>query len=311
MRRYWKRRRSSILLCISKRLISRMGKIGPCPVGYKSLPLSSLLSAILSAPANSKHISTLPSAANLLHVSVHQFQDEAPFQLLFASTADRQLHLIHPNKTFSIYKSLPYLQDSPILSCTAFGGHGMKTITTGMSGQLVLFDHKMDKVLDERRDHAKYVVKVAVWNTIIFLYRATGHFSRLGSPVAVITLSTNLETVTFVKHSDSDHPILLITRRDSISLYYYSLELKLLGYQNLAPRSNSWITFTPSFVDVCPKDPTLLAIATSAVSHMKLIIVPLLLPPLAGSPLIDAGPITQSAQTRNNLAVQDREEAAI
>lgn len=31
-----------------------------------------------------------------------------------------------------------------------------------MSGQVVVYDHKKDMVLDERRDHNKYVVKVAI-----------------------------------------------------------------------------------------------------------------------------------------------------
>ena len=285
-----------------------------------SVPVSTLLNAIFSAPSNPKEISTLPSASNILHVSVHQFHHETPFQRLFASTADRQLHLIVPDKTFSISRSLPYLQDSPILSCTSVGKQGLKTITTGMSGQVVLYDHIMDVVLHERRDHVKYVVKVATWDKIIvtagwdhkvFLYHTNSDFSTLGSPVAAITLSTSPETIVFIEHPDSDHPILLLTRRDSTSLYYYSLELKLLGSQNLAPHSNSWITFTPSSVEVCPKDPTLLAVATSAMPHMKVMIVRLLLPPLTEFPSSNTGSITQAAQTRSNLAIQDREEAAI
>ena len=189
-----------------------------------------------------------------------------------------------------------------------------------MSGQVILYDHEIDKVLDERRDHSKYVVKVATWNGIVvtagwdkkvFIYHASGDFLSLGSPVAATTLSTNPETITFVEHPDSDRPILLVTRQDSTLLYYYSLELKLLGSQNLAPHSNSWITFTPSSIAVNPKDPTLLAVATSAVPHMKVIIVRLLLPPLRESPANISSPATQAAQTRSNLAIQDREEAAI
>ncbi len=160
------------------------------------------------------------------------------------------LHLISTD-TFSIYKSLSYLQDSPILSCSSFGDQGLKTITTGMSGQVVLYDHEMDNVLDERRDHRKYVVKVVTWNEVVvtagwdnkvFLYKTNGDFSSLGTPVAEMTLPTNPETITLIEHPDSDRPILLVTRRDSTSLYFYSLELKLLGSQNLAPHSNSWIT---------------------------------------------------------------------
>ena len=238
-----------------------------------------------SAPSNPNQISTLPSATNLLHVSVQDFHGEKPFQLLIASTADRKLHLLTTDTTFSIYKSLPYLQDSPILSCISFGEQGLKTITTGMSGQAVLYDHKVERILDVRKDHTKYLVKVATWNEIVvtagwdnkvFLYRATGDFSRLGDPVAALTLSTNPETITFDEHPDSDRPVLLVTRRDSTSLYYYSLELELLGSQNLAPHSNAWITFSPSSVQLCPKDPTLLAV----VSHFPRSTVPILPPML-------------------------------
>lgn len=148
------------------------------------------------------------------------------------------------------------------------------------------------------------IVVTAGWDNRVFLYHAKGDLLSLGAPVATIMLSTNPETIIFVEHPGSDRPILLLTRRDSTSLYYYSLELKLLGSQNLAPHSNSWITFTPSSVEVCPKDPTLLAVATSAVPHMKVIIVKMLLPPSARSP-------SEVAQIRRSLAIEDREEAAI
>lgn len=145
---------------------------------------------------------------------------------------------------------------------------------------------------------------------------------KLGEPVASINIATNPETITFIEHPDLDCPILLMTRRDSTSLYYYSLsdidrsryeipqpaELKLLGSQNLAPHSNAWIAFSPSSVAISPIDPTLLAVATSAVPHMKLIIVRLLIP---SSGLSDGGPPTRAAQNRAGLAVEDREGAAI
>lgn len=230
-------------------------KVFDLTLGFEKTGLEDGKTWNLPAPSNPNQISTLPSATNLLHVSVQKFHGETPFQLLLASTADRKLHLVTTDTTFRVYKSLPYLQDSPILSCIPVGEHGLKTITTGMSGQVVLYDHKMDRVLHERRDHSKYAVKVAAWNHVIvtagwdnkvFLYHASSDFSSLGNPVATVTLSTNPETITFVEHPDSDRPILLVTRRDSTSLYYYSLELQLLGSQNLAPHSNSWITCTYS-----------------------------------------------------------------
>lgn len=203
-----------------------------------------------------------------------------------------------------------------------------------MSGQIVIHDHKDDKILEERRDHNKYVVKVATWNDTdditwvatagwdakIFLYRMMHNSGfKMGPPVASVTLPTNPETLIFIQHPDTEAPILVVTRRDSTSLHFFALpptdepptlppvELQLLGRQNLAPHSNAWIAFSPSSVAICPTDPTLLAVATSAVPHMKLIILRLILP----SVNLAAEPATQAAQTRANLAVQDHEDAAI
>ena len=125
--------------------------------------------------------------------------------------------------------------------------------------------------------------------------------SSLNPPVATITLPTNPEALLFVRHSTTSQLILLLSRRDSTFLYYYDLSQlpklgaespppssdpsraerptpQLLGRQNLAPYSNAWIAFTPSAIAASPLDSTLVAIATSSVPHMKLIIVRLIFP---------------------------------
>lgn len=287
-------------------------------------------------------MNTLPCSANLLHVSVeHIKRGSEGTHVLFASTADRQLHLLDPDNDFTLLKSLNDVHDSPILSCTTLHAQCPITITTSMSGQVVLYDHALRRVLDVRRDHKKYVVKAARfqhksstwvatagWDAMIFLYQLRGEVlcgtCSLGDPVASVSLATNPETVTFLTHPESDLPMLLVTRRDSTSLHYYyypeesaasktpSERFRLLGSQNLAPHSNAWISFSPSCVAVSPIDQTLLAVATSAVPHMKLIIVRLLFPPLQ---LLETTaskePTTQASQVRQRLAIQDREDAAI
>lgn len=284
-------------------------------------------------------VQTLPSVANLLHVSVQNIKEGeapgSPSQLLFATTADRRLNFIVPNSTFTLFKTKNFIHDSPILSCLTIGKQYLTTVTTGMSGQVVLYDHKEERVLDERRDHKKYVVQVAGWENgnerwiatagwdrKIFLYQLKIHDAQsagsLGPPIASLTLLTNPETVTFIENPDTNAPILLVTRRDSTSLHYYILptnhgsgpgELKLSGLQNLAPHSNAWIAFSLSSVSLCPTDQTLLAVATSSVPHMKLIIVRLLTSALVASPSLELR--TQADQTREMLAIQDREDAAI
>lgn len=65
---------------------------------------------------------------------------------------------------------------------------------SGLSGQTVVYDHRGDRTLDERRDHKKYVVKIATceedsttwvatvgWDAKIFLYQIIdGNDLRLG-----------------------------------------------------------------------------------------------------------------------------------
>lgn len=264
--------------------------------------------------------------------------------VLVATSADRRLNLLSPDPTMTLLKSNNYLHDSPILSCAVLGKGYLTSVTTSMSGQVILYDHAKDKVLEERRDHKKYVVRAATWegphgtwlatagwDAKVLLYQVhtdgAGQALALGAPVALVTLPTNPEAVLFIDHPDKDTPILILTRRDSTSLHYYKLpclgtssesvsppaELQLIGRQNLAPHSNAWIAFSPSSIALSPTDPTLLAVATSAVPHMKLMIVRLLVPPL-GTPEFSsrhAEPATQADQSRANLAVQDKEDAAI
>lgn len=150
--------------------------------------------------------------------------------------------------------------------------------------------------------------------------------------MAAVALPTNPETVLFVRQPESGQPVLLITRRDSTHLHFYNLptdetlaglpntagsppasrmELMLLGKQNLAPHSNAWIAFSPSAVAICPTDPTLLAVATSAIPHMKLILVHILWSCILGPNEILGEGRTQAAQMRVNIALQDKESMAI
>ena len=299
------------------------------------------------APSTPFAVSTLPTSTNLLHVSIESYVEEGTDRIghiLIATSADRRLNLLNPDSTMTLLKSNNHLHDSPILSCAVLGKRYLTSVTTSMSGQVILYDHVRDKVLEERRDHRKYVVKVATWegpqgswvatagwDARVLLYRVrmddAGQALALGAPVASITLPTNPEAALFIKHPDEDTPILIVTRRDSTSLHYYRLlclgtpsetasspaELQLIGRQNLAPHSNAWIAFSPSSIAISPTDPTLLAVATSAVPHMKLIIVRLLVPSL-GTAVFSAShaePATQADQTRVSLAVQDKEDAAI
>jgi WD40 repeat protein len=207
-----------------------------------------------------------------------------------------------------------------------------------MSGELAI-SNLQGVLSDKRRDHAKYVVQIAThessgrvtwlatagWDAQVHLYciHDTVHDNddttpKLSPPVATISLPTNPEALLFVKHPDTDLPILIVTRRDSTQLFFYSVDnqARLLGQQNLAPNSNAWIAFTPSALALCPTDNTLLAIATSAMPHMKLLFVRLMLPlngaaSSSSSLIAPVAEQTQASQARMALALQDAESAAI
>ncbi|PLB45144.1 hypothetical protein P170DRAFT_391749 [Aspergillus steynii IBT 23096] len=325
-----------------------------------------------STPApSSPTIVQIPTSSNLLACSVDTWKyDEnenpppssASPSYLVATGADRQLHLIDTAPGNGIVKSFAGHSESPILSYVSIE-NGEYALLTNMSGQVLL--QRGAEILDRRRDHTKYVVKVvafeddsdhpdspgktvwiatAGWDSKIFLYRlriggaSESQHLVLGEPVGYITLPSNPESMLFVRHVDSQELILLVSRRDSTHLFYYQVqrplssapastpaatpyECRLLGKQNLAPHSNAWVAFSPSCLALSPLDPGLLAVATSTLPHMKVIVVRLLFPSVDSLDLVTSGPVTgdsepettttQATQAFAALTLQNREDAAI
>jgi WD40 repeat protein len=292
------------------------------------------------APSKPTVLSSLPNRSNVLSVTVLDLllpTITETRKYVAVTTADRKLHLLDLTaSTLDLAHSYSTFQDSPILDVVAVGPqHFMVAM---MSGKVLLYDTVKDEVLDQRRDHSKYVVKLATcvdngrtwvasagWDASVFLYQldTAAEHMQLGEPVAVLTLPSIPETLLFVSSPDEGKAVLLVARRDSTFLHYYGVPstdlpgLTLLGRQNLAPHSNAWIAFTPSDVQICPTDSSLVAIATSTTPHMKLLIARLLIPTEQSS-LLDVRPalgpnepITQASQARAELLIQDREEAAI
>ncbi|KAK3674833.1 hypothetical protein LTR78_005177 [Recurvomyces mirabilis] len=286
-------------------------------------------------PEKAEVVRSLPTSSNVL--SVAAYDTEAYGATLLVSTADRRLHVLNA-RTKALRASLSGLQDSPILSTLVYREKFL--LTASMSGQL-LVSGLDGRSIERRRDHTKYIVKIAMlendaagpllatagWDCKVVLYWPSvdeqGKFI-LNDPVATITLPTKPEAMVLMRHPESLQLILLVTRTDSNLIYYYSTETspRLLGKQNLAPHSNAWVAFTPSAMALCPTDPTLLAVGTSSVPHMKLLLVRLLVPPFASSSeqaapvrtsLLDETPVpdTQASQARRELAIADREAAAI
>lgn len=276
----------------------------------------------------------------------------SPPSYIVATGADKQLHLLKTADGNDVVNSFAGHSDSPILSYTSVRD-GRYMFMTNMSGQLIL--QRGAEVLGQRKDHSKYAIRVIAYedpdNTETVLVATAGWDSKvcvyvfnlpvgddeeaesvpMGEPVAYINLATNPESMLFVRQVDLGRVILLVSRSDSTHLYYYQVdsltspttttttiattECKLLGKQNLAPHSNSWVTFSPSSIALSPLDPGLLAVATSTLPHMKVILVRLLFPPAES--FDDANALappeleTQSMQAFAALTLQNREEAAI
>ena len=208
-----------------------------------------------------------------------------------------------------------------------------------MSGELTLTDLWDTHVIATRRDHSKYVVKIALWEASggawiasagwdnkIFIYwtSLSDNALSLNAPRSVITLPSNPETVLFIPDPNErvieSTPFLLVSRRDSTKLYYYSLpptqglphseptELPLLGTQNLSPQSNAWLAFSPSSIALSPQNPSLLAIVTSSTPTQKLLFVRIL-PPASPTPATTS--LTRAQQTALENRRDDAELAAI
>ena len=318
-----------------------------------------LLIELNRAPSNPSIIAT-PTPSNLLAASVEPWtklagrglgnrarDSESPLYVV-ATSADRQVHLRHVSVAAGKETggdqdegiTLSGLSESPILSYASVHGGGY-ILMTNMSGQLLLVEGS--DIVDSRRDHKKYAVKViaqeeeegqgiwiatAGWDGKIFVYHAhvdTSASDRIGEPVAFVDLPTNPESIVFTKHPDSEQLILLASRRDSTHLYYYRIEppssldpqqkkpyeCKLIGKQNLAPHSVAWVAFSPSYLAISPHDPGLLAVATSTTPHMKVIIVRLLFPNDDDQQQQGRGYETHFSQAMTALSLQNREDAAI
>ena len=289
-----------------------------------------------SAPSVPHIVDDTPSNANLLSVLAGGlFHNGQLRSCIVASAADRKVSLISTNGPYKAIGPLPLTPvDSPVLDCLLLDQE--RIVIAAMSGLVSMHNLRTHKT-SERRDHKKYVVKIASWHqgsTIwlatagwdarVLLYKILG--DSVDEPVAEISLQTNPETLLFAQDPDTSRLFLILSRRDSTSIYYHLVNtsaadasdtlsaassiLTPAGSQSLAPHSNAWIAFSPSSMALCPTDPTLLAVATSSLPHMKAIIVRLLFPSDT-SITTESTYTTQAEQGRASLAKQDREEAAI
>jgi WD40 repeat protein len=255
--------------------------------------------------------------------------------LLAVSTANNTCSFIRPTKPYAP-TGHAFKADGPILSTVQFMEHYIACAT--MSGKLIIYDLNSKEIVGERRDHSKWTVQVACWNdhpSSDNIYLATAGWDmkinlytlsrtsyesakpELDHAAHSVTLPSNPESIMFIQSPDTGTLYLVASRRDSSFLYYFRVvaandmtTLEPAGRQNLAPHSNAWVAFTPSAFALSPVDPTLVAVATSHLPHLKVIVVRLLFPD-AAPPAGSEAPQTAAAVARADLALQDKEDAAI
>lgn len=275
----------------------------------------------------------ITTSTNILCIRGHAAQN-----LLSISTADNTCTILSGLPPYAPLPDRIFRTDGPIVS-TLFTDDGQIASTT-MSGKLLTHDMTTTSLLSEARHHTKWVVTSAFhydpststrllatagWDQKVNVYALPPFSSSqptpytIPQPIHTITLPTNPESLLFVTNPDTKALNLIISRRDSTSLHYYTITISPTessntitvhpsGTQNLAPHSNAWATFTPSCLAPSPTDPTLLAIATSHLPHMKLLIVRLL---FTGLPAEPPSTTTQASAARASLALQDIEDRAI
>lgn len=243
------------------------------------------------APTEPKEVASLPNRSNILSISVLNLLlplATASRQYIAVSTADRHLHLMDPcTPDFELAQTYSSFQDSPALDIVPVDTQHI--LIASMSGKLTLFNTASNRVIEERKDHNKYLVKLSTflsdggsmlvasagWDAKVYLYKLdlSAEKPRLGDRIATLTLPSIPESTMFVTLPGDGTPALVIARRDSTFLYYYAVPdasspvFTLLGKQNLAPHSNAWVAFTPSDIQICPTDPFLAAVATSRWVH--------------------------------------------
>lgn len=281
-------------------------------------------------PAPSKaHSPELTTNTNILCVRGHTAQN-----MLSISTADNTCTLISGMPPYTSLPGRTLRADGPIIS-NLFTDDDQIASTT-MSGKLLTHDVNNASLLSEVRHHTKWAVTSAYhhdrstsmrllatagWDQKVNIYVFPPPSSpsprpyTIPPPIYTITLPTNPESLLFVTNPDTNQLNLTLSRRDSTFLHYYFIDLSdntisvtPSGTQNLAPHSNAWATFTPSCLSPSPIDATLLAVATSHLPHLKLLIVRLLFP---DPPTQASSTATPASAARASLALQDIEDRAI
>ncbi|KAA8910085.1 WD40-repeat-containing domain protein [Sphaerosporella brunnea] len=233
-------------------------------------------------PSISTEITPLDvTPSNVLFVSV--VPELQPFEgpVLIATAADRSLRLFSAQSPHTMLRNFTTPTDSAILSVSVVEKQFLLIAT--MTGRLLLLSASTGEALASIRPHEKYAIRVlysapyvisaAYDKTICVHALETSAPSFSESPVGKITLPTPPEALAVVMLPSKQEKAIVFSRRESTSLYYHLLQPGLPEHSTRNLSTSNWVSYHPMSVAVHPSNPSLLAVATSSVPHMKLILV--------------------------------------
>lgn len=220
--------------------------------------------------------------SNILFVTVENFAEPFDAPLLIVTTADRALRLYSATGSHALQRSYTTLSDSPILSVAVYAGKYL--FLTCMSGRVITASASTGDIISSVTHHTKYATRVLLsapyvvtssYDKSILLYSLSGDLPVLGDPIGKLTPASPPEALAIVALPSTGEKALVYSRRDSTLLHYHLLQPSMPPHstRNLAPDSNSWVHFHAMSLAVHPCNPALLAVATSAVPHMKFMLV--------------------------------------
>ncbi|KAF8545430.1 WD40-repeat-containing domain protein [Trichophaea hybrida] len=221
--------------------------------------------------------------SNILFVTINPVLHPFTGPVLISTAADRSLRIYSALPPHALLRNFTTPSDSAVLSVAVVEDKWL--LTSSMNGLLTLLDPDTGDQIASARPHEKYAIRIlysspyiisAAYDKTICLHEivhdGTPTFSE---EVGKLCLPTHPEALALVKLPDNGKEAIVFSRRDSTMLYYHLIcpSLPFHSERNLVSGPSSWLSYYPMSISVHPTDPTLLAVATSSVPHMKFILV--------------------------------------
>jgi WD40 repeat protein len=206
--------------------------------------------------------------------------------VLLSTAADRSLRLVSAEPPHALLRNFTTPSDSALLSLAVIKEKWI--IVSSMTGRLTILNPDTGDTVTSIRPHEKYATRVlyeepyvvsTAYDKTLYVHSLVFHESGLPSfaedKVGKIQLSTPPEALAVVSLPAKSEKALVFSRRDSTFLFYHLLQdgLPFHSERNLAPSSNSWVSYHAMSIAVNPVNPKILAVGTSSTPHMKLMLV--------------------------------------